>query len=62
MQNLDELIKISTTDSRKKADVYLNGIGVSIKQAGGSFAYNRLQRANIIAVYSIYFLMIEKLK
>lgn len=53
MQNLDELIKISTTDSRKKADVYLNGIGVSIKQAGGSFAYNRLQRANIIDVYSM---------
>ncbi|WP_017316294.1 hypothetical protein [Mastigocladopsis repens] len=53
VQTLDDLLKISTEDARKKADVYLNGVGVSIKQLGGSFAYNRLQRANIIEVYSI---------
>jgi hypothetical protein len=53
VKSLEDLLKISTTDSRKKADIYLNGIGVSIKQAGGSFLYNRLQRANIIDVYSM---------
>jgi hypothetical protein len=53
VQTLDELLRISTEDARKKADVYLNGMGVSIKQLGGSFAYNRLQRANIIEVYSL---------
>jgi hypothetical protein len=46
-QSLDDISEILTTDSRKKADVYLNSRGVSIKQAGGSFAFNRLQRANI---------------
>jgi hypothetical protein len=39
-------------DSHKKADVYLNDIGVSIKQIGGSFAYNRLQREGLINVIS----------
>ena len=39
--------RISTQDSRKKADVYINGKGVSIKQMGGSFAFNRLQRAEL---------------
>ena len=38
---------ISTPDASKKADIYLNGVGVSVKQIGGSFPYNRLQRANI---------------
>jgi hypothetical protein len=51
-QSLDDISQILTTDSRKKADVYLNSKGVSIKQTGGSFAFNRLQRANIIEVYS----------
>lgn len=51
-QSLDDISEILTTDSRKKADVYLNSKGVSIKQAGGSFAFNRLQRANILEVYS----------
>jgi hypothetical protein len=51
-QSLDDISEILTTDSRKKADVYLNSKGVSVKQAGGSFAFNRLQRANILEVYS----------
>ena len=46
-----DLALISTQDSRKKADIYLNGSGVSIKQTGGSFAFNRIQRANIKALY-----------
>lgn len=43
---------LSTEDSRKKADVYVNGVGVSVKQSGGSFSYNRLQRANLEEVFS----------
>ena len=53
VQTLNDLSKILTSDSRKKADVYLNRIGVSIKQSGGSVAYNRLQRASILNVYSM---------
>ncbi len=52
LQSLDDLSKISTTHSGKKADVYLNDRGVSIKQSGGSFAFNRLQRANLFEVYT----------
>lgn len=44
---------ISTQDARKKADIYLNGIGVSIKQSGASFLYNRLQRAEMLKVFTI---------
>jgi len=39
--------QLSTPDAQKKADIYLNGIGVSIKQTGASFSFNRIQRANI---------------
>jgi hypothetical protein len=49
---LEELTLISTSHAGKKADVYLNGKGVSIKQTGGSFAFNRLQRANLLEVYT----------
>ena len=51
-ESLSDISTLSTTDSRKKADVYLNGKGVSLKQAGSSFSFNRLQRANLIQVYS----------
>lgn len=43
----DDLSLISAPDARKKADIYLNEVGVSVKQSGGSFSYNRIQRANI---------------
>ena len=43
---------LSTEDSRKKADIYVNNHGVSIKQTGSSFLYNRLQRANILEVFT----------
>ena len=32
--------------SQKKADIYINQHGVSIKQIGGSFAFNRILRSN----------------
>jgi len=43
---------LATEDSRKKADVYINGHGVSIKQTGASNLFNRLQRANLIGVFT----------
>ncbi|HQK84165.1 MAG TPA: hypothetical protein PLK24_09525 [Atribacter sp.] len=46
-------ILLAAEDSRKKADIYINGKGVSVKQAGASFSYNRLQRANILEVFRI---------
>ena len=50
-QKLNDLAFVSTQDSRKKADIYLNGHGISIKQIGGSFSFNRIQRANIANLY-----------
>lgn len=49
--NNADLIRISSPDSAKKADVYLNGKGVSIKQSGSCFAFNRLQRAEAPALF-----------
>lgn len=52
------LIDITTTnllrteDAGKKADIFLNGKGVSIKQSGSSFLYNRLQRAEMLKVFT----------
>jgi hypothetical protein len=48
-----DLVSISTPDASKKADIYLNGVGVSVKQIGGSFAFNRLQRANIEDLFTL---------
>jgi len=50
--SLAELSSIATEDAGKKADIYINGKGVSIKQSGGSFSFNRLQRDNILAVFN----------
>lgn len=44
--------EVSTEDSGKKADIFINGKGISIKQAGSSFLYNRLQRAEMIKVFT----------
>lgn len=52
VNNLGELLTIKSEDARKKADVYINGYGVSIKQTGGSFSFNRLQRANLQEVFT----------
>lgn len=51
IDNIEDLKKVSTEDSQKKADIYLNTKGVSIKQIGGSFPFNRLQRAEIESVF-----------
>jgi hypothetical protein len=52
IQCLEDFSQISTSHSDKKADIYLNGRGVSIKQMGGSFPFNRLQRKNLFALYT----------
>ena len=49
LKNDEELNKLITNESRKKADIYLNGIGVSMKQTGACFPYNRAQRADLQA-------------
>ncbi len=52
LHSVEDLSQISTSHASKKADIYLNGRGLSIKQSGGSFAFNRLQRANLLEVYT----------
>jgi hypothetical protein len=42
---------IKSDDANKKADIYINGKGVSVKQRGGSFLYNRLQREDIPGLF-----------
>ena len=49
---LDDIDNISTSNARKKADIYLNNRGISIKQTGASVLFNRLQRANLDKIYS----------
>jgi hypothetical protein len=46
-----DLNRVVTEDSEKKADILINGVGVSLKQSGGSFPYNRLQRADLLSVF-----------
>jgi hypothetical protein len=48
-KNLDNFY---SDDSSKKADIYLNEKGISIKQDGGSFAYNRIQRKSLLNFFS----------
>jgi hypothetical protein len=43
---------LRTEDAGKKADIFINGKGVSIKQTGSSFLYNRLQRAEMLKVFT----------
>jgi len=51
INSIKELTSISTEDSRKKADIYINGFGISLKQSGANFPYNRLQRADLLRVF-----------
>jgi len=51
VQDVDRLL--SSEDSRKKADIYINNVGVSVKQTGSSFSFNRLQRANMLKLFKL---------
>jgi len=49
-----EISWISSDDATKKADIYINGVGVSIKQTGAHFEFNRLQRANLKKLFDTF--------
>ena len=49
--NLENLDEFFPDDSSKKADVFINDIGCSLKQKGGNFSYNRLQRKNLTTFF-----------
>ena len=42
--------RIRSSDAHKKADIIINSYGVSIKQTGASFSYNRIQRDKLISL------------
>lgn len=51
LKTQQDVLANKTEDSRKKADVLINGYGVSMKQEGPCFPYNRLQRAELLNVF-----------
>lgn len=53
LNTLKDVAENKTEDADKKADVLINDYGVSMKQAGGSFAFNRLQRTNLLDVFKM---------
>jgi hypothetical protein len=53
--NRDNLDKFFSDDSSKKADLYINNIGCSLKQKGGNFPFNRMQRKNMNNFLSKFF-------
>ena len=48
---LEELGQLTTEHSSKKADFYINGVGISAKQSGGCFLFNRVLRSNFLKVF-----------
>jgi hypothetical protein len=48
--NESNINTFSSNDSSKKADIYINDIGVSVKEHN-SFLYNRIQRKNILSFF-----------
>lgn len=48
LKSITSIDQIKTENANKKADIYLNGYGISIKQSGASFSYNRIQRAHLV--------------
>lgn len=51
INSVTELHLIASENSAKKADVYINNLGISLKQIGGSFPFNRLQRAELLSIF-----------
>lgn len=51
VKDAESLALVSTVDPSKKADIYINGRGASLKQQGASFPFNRLQRAEILDAF-----------
>jgi len=44
---------LATEDSKKKADIYINGHGISVKQSGSSNLFNRVQRAELLEIFAL---------
>jgi hypothetical protein len=53
INSIADIGMLHSDDSGKKADIYLNGVGVSVKQAGSIFGFNRLQRALAPALFKL---------
>jgi hypothetical protein len=53
IHDIKDISSVSSNNSYKKADIYLNRKGVSIKQSGSVFDFNRLQRAELPALLSL---------
>jgi hypothetical protein len=51
LSRVEDCVLIHPDDAWKKADILLNGKGVSIKQKGATFSFNRLQRADLDSLF-----------
>ncbi len=51
INHLNDIDKYYSDDAHKKADCFINNLGVSIKQEGPANLFNRLQRKNIIPFF-----------
>lgn len=51
IKSVKNLSTVVTEDAAKKADIYINGKGVSVKQSGAVFQFNRLQRAELLQTF-----------
>lgn len=48
---IDSVEDVEPENAIKKADIFINKKGVSIKQHGSSFSYNRIQRDNLEEIF-----------
>lgn len=48
---IDSAEGVETENAFKKADIFINKKGISIKQNGSSFSYNRLQRCKLEEIF-----------
>lgn len=53
--NIKQLYNFYSDDAHKKADVFINDKGISIKQKGGNVAYNKIQRKTLINFFNNFF-------
>ena len=47
IETVTDPAQVHSDNSSKKADIYLNNRGISIKQTGGNFSFNRIQRKSL---------------
>jgi hypothetical protein len=53
--NIKHLDTFYSDDANKKADIFINGKGISIKQSGGAPLYNKAQREFLIKFFNFFF-------